>query len=347
MRRTRVGELVVVVVVMSISGCARKTTPVVQTAKPAGAGESRPNEQPIPALVQAVKDGDLAEVRALLDEGGDTEVKARDSDPTPLCWAAELGHLEIARALLDHGADVHGRNWVGETPLHLAARADQLEMAKLLLEYGADVAARSEFGGPPVEGPTKREIAELLMEHTEMKRAIFKAAEDGDAAKIRELVAAGADPNTSYVGVGRTPLHEAAAEGQLEAMKTLLELGADPNHADVYGATPLHRAAGGGRRKHWDTGAPHHEGARVLIDHGADVNAAKERGVTPLHLAAARNDVETAKLLLAHGAKVNAKTTDGKATPLTFALEGACHPEVADVLREHGGKEEGHAIMAG
>ncbi len=332
-------------------GCAKRQSQAPRAAQPspvaAATAESRVKEKPVPPLVQAVKDGDLAEVQALLEGGADTEVKARDSDPTALCWAAELGHVEIARVLLDQGADVHGRNWVGETPLHLATKGCHLEMVQLLLEYGADVAARSEFGGPPVEGPTKREIAELLMEHTEMKRAILNAAEDGDAAKIRELVAAGVDPDASYLADGQTPLHRAAREGQLEAMKALLELGADPNRGDNYGSTALHHAVCGDYRKHWDTGAPYHEAARVLVEHSANVNAAKERGVTPLHLAAARNDVQTAKLLLAHGADVNAKTTDGKATPLTFALEGACHPEVADVLREHGGKEEGYASMAG
>jgi hypothetical protein len=53
------------------------------------------------------------------------------------------------------------------------------------------------------------------------------------------------------------------------------------------------------------------------------------------------------KLLLAHGANVNAKTRDGKATPLRFALEGACHPEAAEVLRKHGGVEGGQTIVAG
>jgi ankyrin repeat protein len=53
-----------------------------------------------------------------------------------------------------------------------------------------------------------------------------------------------------------------------------------------------------------------------------------------LHLAAWKGHFETAELLIAAGADVNAKMEDGD-TPLDLAKG---HPEIADLLRKHGGK---------
>jgi hypothetical protein len=43
---------------------------------------------------------------------------------------------EVARLLLAHGADVHRRNWIGETALHVTGSA---AMVRLLAAHGADV----------------------------------------------------------------------------------------------------------------------------------------------------------------------------------------------------------------
>ena len=68
---------------------------------------------------------------------------------------------------------------------------------------------------------------------------------------------------------------------------------------------------------------------------GADVNAKDKYGRTPLHYAV---DREIAELLIANGANVNAKDGDGE-TPLDLT-----NTEIADLLREHGGK---HGVING
>ncbi len=57
---------------------------------------------------------------------------------------------------------------------------------------------------------------------------LFLAAQAGDTAMIRDLLARGEKP-TARDGHGRTPLHVAAHAGQLEAMRLLVAGGADPN----------------------------------------------------------------------------------------------------------------------
>ena len=98
----------------------------------------------------------------------------------------------------------------------------------------------------------------------------------------------------------------------------------DVNWKDQNGKTPLHYAAWKG----------HKEIAELLIANGADVNAKDDKGGTPLHVAAWEGHKEVAELLIAKGADMNAKMEDGD-TPLDLAKG---HPEIADLLRKHGGK---------
>jgi ankyrin repeat protein len=58
--------------------------------------------------------------------------------------------------------------------------------------------------------------------------------------------------------------------------------------------------------------------------------------MAPLHYAARDGQKEIAELLIAEGAGVNAKANDGT-TPLDWAVAWD-EPEIADLLRKHGGK---------
>jgi len=117
-------------------------------------------------------------------------------------------------------------------------------------------------------------------------------------------------------------LVEASRKGNIEAVKQHLAAGADVNAKVKTGSTPLHFAAGYGRK----------EIVELLIAEGADVNAKDDtHRWTPLHLAADARHKEVAALLIAKGADVNVKDRWG-GTP------SRKHPEIADLLRKHGGK---------
>jgi hypothetical protein len=150
---------------------------------------------------------------------------------------------------------------------------------------------------------------------------LFEAVGDGNAAKVRELLKRGANPN-AMDKYGSTPLHFAAAKGYVDVARLLLEHGADANAKDKEGWTPLHLAALWG----------HADAARLLLEHGADANAKKKDGFTPLHFAAAKGYVDVARLLLEHGADPSIRDNVGR-TPLDNARE-AGHEEVARVIEE-------------
>jgi ankyrin repeat protein len=79
----------------------------------------------------------------------------------------------------------------------------------------------------------------------ELNDDLHYAAARGDAAAVRELLAAGHDPN-EFDDISFTPLHHAADKAHLEIMQLLLQAGADINAHDEarIGDTPLGHVAG-------------------------------------------------------------------------------------------------------
>jgi hypothetical protein len=169
---------------------------------------------------------------------------------------------------------------------------------KLLLSKGAQVKLRSERGG-----------------------AVFAAANAGDEAILKVLLAAGGDPNERD-NTGRTPLMVACQFGRVEPAKVLLEAGAKVNDQgarrplattglqELGEQTPLLIAAA--------TGNP--ALVKLLVDSGADVNAKDMRGMTALMMAASSEtqNAETIGILLAKGADASTKPNDGQ-TAISWA----------------------------
>ncbi len=312
-------------------------------------------------LHRATMVGHREVVEVLLAAGADAG--ARDQEgKTPLLWAAECDRSEIVEVLLDAGAgdlalhdavsgryalmnlaehllakgfDVDARDELGRTPLHCAAGNDCLDLhgVKFLLAHGADINAMDGSGRTPLH-------AAML---------------SGYGGMVNLLLANGANANARATD-GRTPLDQAVGYGHVNIADLLLEHGATLDiftasalgkiesvraflqmdkalvhvreRGDAAGATPLHKAAGNARR----------EVVELLLANGADVNAKDGSGKTPLHEAAAcrygtRGLIEA---LIAGGADVNAKRHGW--TPLRVALNSG-HKAMADVLRQHGGKE--------
>jgi len=90
---------------------------------------------------------------------------------------------------------------------------------------------------------------------------LHKAAERGDVAEVRRLVATGVD--VDGVDANKiTALHFAAGNGHVEALKTLLQLSANIQaKTAAQGATPLHMAAAHG----------HEEALKTLLQLSANI----------------------------------------------------------------------------
>ncbi|MBV8516683.1 MAG: ankyrin repeat domain-containing protein [Acidobacteria bacterium] len=119
----------------------------------------------------------------------------------------------------------------------------------------------------------------LLLLACSVRRAEFTplvtAARAGDVARVRALLAHGADPNAPSGENGWTPLLHAVHKSQPAAAAALLAAGADPNRAGDGGMTPLMMAAGYGDRAT----------VALLLGHGAKPAAADHNGETALDYA--------------------------------------------------------------
>jgi ankyrin repeat protein len=88
---------------------------------------------------------------------------------------------------------------------------------------------------------------------------IFKAAERGDAAKVRQLLASDTTLANAKGAYNKTPLHWAAEKNHAEVAQLLISAGADINAEVSWGMTPLAWAANMGSR----------DVAEVLLANGA------------------------------------------------------------------------------
>lgn len=88
---------------------------------------------PEDALLDAVRAGDVAAVRALLDQGVPVDTKFR-YDRTALSFAADRGQIEMVKLLLERGADVDARDtFYKSTAVARAAYKGHAEVVKLML----------------------------------------------------------------------------------------------------------------------------------------------------------------------------------------------------------------------
>lgn len=90
------------------------------------------------ALIAAARHGHLATVDALLTLGATPDLASR-GDGNPLIAAARRGHLPVVERLVGAGADVNRIVAYDETPLINAARSGDVDTVAYLVNHGADV----------------------------------------------------------------------------------------------------------------------------------------------------------------------------------------------------------------
>ncbi len=300
------------------------------------------------SLLEAVKSGDVAAVRALLRQKAGATATEPDGT-TALTWAVRGNQQELATLLLKAGADPSKANRYGASPVFYAATNGNGPLLETLLAAGAKANAPGVGGEMPLMAAARSgstEAVRVLLAHgadvhaREARRgqtALMAAAVEGNAAVVKTLVEAGAratdrshGPATPPLDAAEftrgnynrkdrfdeyTPLLMAVRRGHLDVVRALLDAGVSPNEKAPDGASALVIAAA---NAHWELGA-------LLLDRGADPNAA-DQGWNALHQTARTRGLNVTRLaypvptgrlssmdfvksLFAHGVDVHARVT--------------------------------------
>ena len=273
-------------------------------------------------------------VEFLLDNKAEVNAKDNAGNTPLLKTTAFVGFTNVAELLLARGAEVNATNNVGKTALHQAVYWCNKDMVTMLLSNKANANAIDQHGWAPLH-----------------KAADIAVSNRKDAVEIVKLLLANKADVQAKDKNGLTPLHWAAGNSK-DVTELLLIHKAEINAMNKDGWTALTQARyfsrndvanllhqHGGRDfvQEIDEAARRGDSKKVellLKDH-SDLAFSKDKyGATPLHYAGSKG---VAELLLAKKAKIDAKNHEGM-TPLHAAVSNG-NNEVAECLRQHGGKE--------
>jgi ankyrin repeat protein len=266
-----------------------------------------------PRLLDAVKRGDTAAARRLLQQG--TSGHAADPDgTTALHWAIRADNVDLARALLQAGARASSANRYGMTPLSLAAVNGRAPAIELLLDAGADPNAA--YG----EGET----------------ALMTAARAGDPDAVRLLLSRGADPDARERSFGETALMWAAGHDRADAVRVLVSSGVDrearsdvielpPTKVDFATMVTTALPKGGMTAVMYAGREGALSAAIALAEAGANLDAADPDGTTAVLFAIINAHFEVAAALVERGADPNA--ADGAGMAALYAAVDMQNPD--------------------
>lgn len=136
------------------------------------------------SIMWAIKNGDLEQVKELIEQNGfnvNQEITARP----PIHYAADYGQTDVLRYLINKGANVNVSSFTmqncgtilkllfsfhsiqsvdkhGITPILAAIWEGHVNCVRILLEHGADKSGRTPDGTSLIEAAEKQEIRDLL-----------------------------------------------------------------------------------------------------------------------------------------------------------------------------------------
>jgi ankyrin repeat protein len=295
---------------------------------------------------EAVKAGNPAAVRAIVDKDP-AQLNARDeTGRMPLHWAARGTNNEVLAYLVEKGADLNALDNNGIAPLHSLASRGNAEGIKILLNKGADLEIKSPNKSTPLHFAALGRQVEAIRRLVELRAKIESRDDYGRTplvAAAREMagpavVGALLDLGANIDSVDRfedTALSLAAWRGSAEVVDLLLKRNASVPISGDKGRQLLGFAVSKGLaglfsrmvEKGADLGFESGNGRTLLHDaaaggsgliletltgKGLDVNRKEANGWTPLHYAVDMGRTAAVELLLAKGADIQARTLMGQ-----------------------------------
>jgi ankyrin repeat protein len=264
------------------------------------AADSRAQE-----IFDAIKGGDLAKVRSVLEAHPEALNSANSYGQTPLIAALQEKKADIAEYLIAGGADVNAKDSANAAPLSYAIWGGLTPIAKMLIDRNADINAPAMWNMRPLAFALefgRNDVADMLLDKgatipvkpgQESYALFFSACSHGFArlaiAMLEKGFTIGENQHT------RDLPQLAAAGGSAAIVEKLIELGFRMNGKNELGWTPLHAAAEKGRK----------QVVEILLAHGADIDGRTLSGKSAFNIAASMGWKDVADLLKEKGADLS------------------------------------------
>jgi len=120
-------QILLLILLATLSACCRPTRPVVD-------------------IWTAAVNGEAGLVRQHVEAGTNLDEPNKRSGLAPLNSAIARGHADAARAFVEGGANIEARNADGATPLIVAAFFGHEEIVRMLVHAGANLEAKNKMG---------------------------------------------------------------------------------------------------------------------------------------------------------------------------------------------------------
>jgi ankyrin repeat protein len=263
-------------------------------------------------------------LQLLIQKGAELDVQT-SSGRSPLILACAGGDANTVKLLLDAGVDVNYVNerWSADdertcnTAIRTAILNKKCDVFPLLVEYGCEELSDDDFTMAIVQkvdeelcdafDERKRAETRALIEENKKRggdidahiddnenTSLIRAAEHGLRDTVKELLAAGANPNCVN-SKGHTALILAASPKKIDIARDLIEAGADVNFRYVNDDTALWKAL------FWDN----IELLKLLLDAKANPNVIDSYGLSPLVVACESENIAAVRLLISAKADVH------------------------------------------
>ena len=187
------------------------------------------------SLRDAVFDGDVDQLRRLLEISTVDIEGVGDGVLTPLMAAACSGFDDVVQLLLEHGANIFATMSDGFTLLHSAASSSQFN--------GRCTGSTMRLFLEQAKTDARIDVNAVASGETALSRAVFTGTIDS----MQQLLAFGADASL-IDRYGRTQLHYSTRKGDVEKSLLLMQYMtvSDIDVQDMDGETAMHNVAGAG-----------------------------------------------------------------------------------------------------
>lgn len=275
-------------------------------------------------IFKAVKDGDIEEVKSILKDGEDINIKSSTSLSSLLHIAIIENQTEIAMYLIEQGIDVDCVDLIGNTPvmlavyydnvvvfdaikercnlfaedsngntlLHLAASSGDVELFDELVNIGIDINKKNNNNCTALvysKGLNMFNEVEKMMNINTLSKEdaatiLFNAIDENI---VKEIIDKGYIEVNYLDEQGNNALVNAYVYGNTEVFNVLIDLGINVNNQNDTGDTVLHYCVEDNMLEY----------IQLLIENNANKRIENDKGLTPVDIANQFENKEALKIL--------------------------------------------------